>query len=138
MMSKVKKVVTIEEKLTALFELRNEIKNTKAKEADLVQEICNYADEHISDFIENQLPLENGVIKIKANPPKLVHQGSEKALTTVQRVEFAENLPKDYVELKPNLTKMIARVNGDKGLKQLLQSKKIEVIQSNKFDIKPY
>ncbi len=128
----------IEQSVAQLFNVRGQIKDLKAKEAELQEVVDDYSDRHISEFTDGQLALENRVLKIQQNPPKLVHEGSEKALTTAERELLAEEVAKDYVQIKPNLTKMIARLNGDKLLKKLLQAKGFLIVQSSKYVEKPY
>ncbi len=129
---------SIEQSISELFSVRSQIKDLKAKESRLQEVVDDYSDQHISEFTDGQLVLENGILKIQQNPPKLVHTGSEKALTTAERELLAEELGKDYVQTKPNLTKMIARLNGDKLLKKLLQAKGFLIVQSSKYVAKPY
>lgn len=128
----------IEQSVSELFTLRGQIKDLKAKEAVLQGEVNVYSDAHISNFVDGQLALENGILKIQQNPPKLVHAGSEKALTTAERELLAAALGKAYVQTKPNLSKMIARLNGDKLLKKLLEAKGFLVVQGSKYVAKPY
>lgn len=130
--------VQINKMLNELFNLRNQANSIKEKEAALQEEINAYAEAHISDFTEGALALKNGVIKIANNPPKLVHEGSEKALTTKEREELTELLGEEYVKNTPNLTKMVARLNGDKVLKKQLTSKHIAIVQSTRFAVKAY
>ena len=132
------KVTNIEKSVKELFVLRSQIKDLKAKEAELQEIVDKYADKHISEFIDGQLALKNGILKIQQNPPKLVHQGSEKSLNVNERTDLADELSEEYIQTKPNLTKMVARLNGDKLLKQLLQAKGVLILQSNKYVAKPY
>ncbi len=128
----------IEQSISELFNVRSQIKDLKVKESQLQEVVDDYSDRHISEFTEGQLALKNGILEIQQNPPKLVHEGSEKALTTAERELLAEEVAKDYVQIKPNLTKMIARLNGDKLLKKLLQAKGFLIVQSSKYVAKPY
>ena len=128
----------IEGKLKELFEVNSQMKDLKARAAELQQDVNAYSDEHISDFVDGQLTLESGVIKIQQNPPKLVHLKSEKTVSTADRELFTDDLDKDYVQRKPNLAKIAARVNGDKVLKKQLQAKGYAVVQDSRYSAKPY
>ncbi len=137
-MKAVKTKQCIEQSIAELFNVRSQIKDLKAKDAKLQEVVNEYSDKHISEFVEGKLALEKGILKIQQNPPKLVYEGSEKSLNTLERELLAEELTKDYVQTKPNLSKMIARLNGDKILKKLLQAKRFSIIQSSKYVAKPY
>ena len=112
------KTTAVEKVLKELFEVRGEVKNLKIRESELQEKVDGFADEQISEFVDGQLALKNGVIKIQSNPPKLVHESSEKAVSTDERKELADVLGKDYIDVKPNLLKMVARLNGDNILKK--------------------
>lgn len=130
--------ISIEKTLDELFELKGKEKDLKAQISAIQERVNIFSDEHYGDFVEGELALTNGVIKIKSNPPKFVHENSMKALTTKERADFAAELPKDYIELKPNMSKIVARFNGDKLLKKQLQSKGIAVVQDVRYDARPY
>ncbi len=104
----------------------------------MLETVDEYSHQHIAEFTNGQLALTNGIVKIQQNPPKLVHTGSEKALGTAEREQLAIELAKDYLQTKPNLIKMIARLNGDKLLKQLFQAKSFSIVQNSKYVAKPY
>jgi hypothetical protein len=128
----------IEQVLEQLLEVKTQQANLKEQEEKLQEKVDAYSNEHFHEFVDNALSLNKGVIKLVQNPPKLVHEGSEKALTDKDRVALCEVLPTDYVETKPNLTKIIARLHGDKSLKQLLKAKGIGIVQNSRYQVKAY
>lgn len=128
----------IEPVLDKLFALKQQEKELKAEIKAVQEKVNAYSDAHYGDFVDGEMPLANGIIKIKSNPPKFVHESSHKALTVKERAELARELPEDYIEIKPNMSKIVARFNGDKLLKKQLVSKGVAVYQDVRYEAKPY
>lgn len=132
-----KKSNNIEKTLELYFKNKEIEKIAKAEKDRLQKEIDAYSEEHITKFKDGVLFLESAKIQIMQNPPKAVHEGSFKALTTAERTELANNLDRQYVKESVDLSKVNARLAGDKNLKQLLKSLHIEIVQENRFTAKP-
>lgn len=118
--------------------LKSQEKEAKTKAAEKLKEISDFANLNNAEFTDGKLALDEGVISIKLNPPKLIHQGSGKNLTTEEQTTLLAVIPEEYHETKPNRGKMLVRVAGDKVLKQALKAEQVEVVQDTRYDVKGY
>lgn len=128
---------TINTAIKELLDLKLKEKEIKAAIAQVQQEVDQYSDAHIEEFEDHQLVVgKDGVISIVSNPSKLVYSGSLKPLTTAQREELCSGLSDEYVKAAPDVTLMVARLNGDKDLKTYLKAKGVEPLQSTRYQVK--
>lgn len=125
-------------KMKELFNLKTEISEKNAKKKELEESLANYADKHQADFDDGDMALEYGLIKVKLGQPKMIWEKSQKAVSTKDRALFCEELDSKYVKKAPDMTKMVALVNGDKNLKNFLKAKDVAVTQDTGYDYKAY
>lgn len=128
--------MTIDQTLEEFFKVKDLQKEMKKKQDELQAEINSYCDQHIDEFEDGVLTLEEAEVRIYNNPPKLVHIGSGKDVNVNDRAMLVTLLPEKYIEQKPNLTLMIGNLNGDKKLKQTLKSVGYEIAQETRFQAK--
>lgn len=100
----------------------------KAAEA----KIKAYGRDHVTEFTDNLLTLENGAIGIKAGPAKPVTLDG-KALPTATRAELAAKLPAEYVKITLDAAALFA--SDDKKVRQILNAAGVRIVKEDQFTI---
>ena len=96
---------------------------------DAEEVIEAYSLNHIGEFADGRLPMDEGVIAIKAGAAKPLKEG--KPLPTVARSELAAALPPAYVKSSCDFTFLFN--SQDKTVRQILASRGIEIVREDKF-----
>ena len=101
----------------------------KIKDAEAVIEA--YGVNHISEFADGRLPLDGGIIAIKAGVAKPLKEG--KPLSTIARTELAGALPPAYVKTTCDFSVLFN--SQDKTVRQILAARGIEIVRDDKFTV---
>lgn len=108
---------------------RRQIKEMEAKMNENSEIVELYAREHVEEFEDDILPCGIGLIQIKAGAAKPITDG--RALKKAERMSLALALPARYVSLSID-SKALYECQ-DKVVRQLLQSKHIEIVREDKY-----
>lgn len=100
----------------------------KAAEA----KVQDYARDHVAEFVDNLLTLDNGGIGIKAGAAKPVTTEG-KALPTAARTELAAMLPINYVKITLDAPALFA--SDDKKVRRILAAQGVRIVKEDQFVI---
>ncbi len=103
----------------------------------LKADITMHADARYIEFVEGELILDTGKLKVSLNPPKMVYEQNEKTVEPAQRALLALLLPEAYRTVDLNVKLIQDRLNADKFLAQGLKGQGVKVAQDTRYDIKP-
>lgn len=113
-------------------------KAAKIKEAEIKGVLSDaeavveaYSVNNIGEFADGRLAMDSGIIALRAGMAKPVKEG--KALSTTARAELAAALPPAYVKTTCDFGLLYSAQ--DKTVRQILQSRGIEVLREDKYTI---
>ncbi len=86
---------TINMQLAEYAAIEQSIKENQAKKAELEKKILAYGDQHAAKFVNNELALDAGTIKLVNNPATIVTEDG-KALGRLDKASFIDGLSKDF------------------------------------------
>lgn len=125
----------INNKAKRYLALKAEQKKIKEEMDEIMNEVITpFANSVVHEFRANKYLLDDAVIKLKANPPKLLKKNGE-ALSSDERAKLCKSLPKEYVSLSPAVSLMNEHFGNDQVLKVALESKQIVVGQDSRYDL---
>lgn len=94
--------------------------------------ITAYGINHIAEFADGRLVMDNGVLAIRSGVAKAVKEG--KPLSTAAKAELAAALPVAYVKTACDFAVLFGAQ--DKTVRQILQSRGIEVVREDIYFVK--
>lgn len=119
------------------LELNTQAGIIKKKMDALKESITAHGNSRYAEFIDGELVLESGKLKVALNPPKMVFEQNGKTVEPPQRAHLALLLPEAYRTVDLNVKLIQDRLNADKILFQGLKGQGITVKQETRYDIKP-
>jgi hypothetical protein len=118
-----------------LLQIKTEQDKLKMEADNLMKEHINpYGDSVIDQFKDGKFFIDDVVINIKNNPPKLVND--TKALTKDQRIDLCNRLSAQYKTESPSLTSIRSGLSADKVLRKTLESLGYTIAQDTRYEIK--
>lgn len=121
-----------EEAITAWKVQKRREREAKAALAAAEAVIAAYAREHITEFSNDQLSMENGIIALQAGPAKPLKEG--KPLTTAGRLALARALPEAYVKMNCDFSLLFETEN--KVVREILKSQGICVVREDRYVVR--
>lgn len=129
-MKKVSKQMA-EDAIKAYKEAKLQEAEVKGKIQKAEEIIEAYGCAHVEEFTDGRLPLDSGIIAIKAGVAKPMKEG--KALPTAARAELAAVLPPAYVKTSCDFGVLFG--SQDKTVRQLLAVRGIEIVREDKYTV---
>lgn len=113
-------------------------KDAKAKKDKLKSELNVICDSCVEEFKDNLLefPEVEAAIKISLNPPSVIDTRNDRALTPEQRQEIAMTLDDRYCKVDFNVKEIIASLDSDSDLKNVLEENHVTIRQASRYDVK--
>lgn len=141
MAKKAKEVAVVTDRLVSdvreFLELNVEAGILKKKMDALKESITAQGNSRFAEFVDGELLLDSGKLKVALNPPKMVFEQNGKTVEPPQRAHLALLLPEAYRTVDLNVKLIQDRLNADKVLYQGLKGQGITVKQETRYDIKP-
>lgn len=127
--------ITKEQAEQAITDYRTAKSAKKVHEAIMAEAesiITAYANEHVTEFTDNKLALDSGMLEIKAGPAKAVTIEG-KPMSTAARAELAKKLPFNFVNITIDASALYAADN--KKVRQILTAAGVRIVKENKIII---
>lgn len=104
--------------------LAAEMKAHKAK-------VETYAREHVGDFVDKDMVLENGKISLVAGAAKPLRDG--KPLKKEDKIQLAKLLPGEYVAISIDCAALFA--SDDKKVRHILNAAGVQIVKEDNYKI---